>query len=211
MSKIYIIGVGPGSAEYLTFAAKNAVKTADVTIGSQRAMNLFSEANKKIVFNVKNLTEHLEKAVVMAENGTSVCLLSTGDPGFSGLLKPIKRIIKEQNCKNVELEVVPGISSLQLCAARLEISWDEADILTYHGRENSTDVINILDNGRATIMLPSRSVADMSSFLIKNGVDEDRKVVVCERLSYPEEKIVETTLGEVVDSEFTYMCIMVIY
>lgn len=211
MSKLYIVGVGPGSAEYITIAGKNAVKNADITIGSQRAMDLFSEANEKIVFNVKNLTEHLEKAILMAEEGKSVCLLSTGDPGFSGLLKPVKRIIKKYECKNVELEVIPGISSLQLCAARLEISWDEVDILTYHGRENSTDVINILDNGRATIMLPSRSVADMASFLMDNGVDGDRKVVVCERLSYPEEKIVETTICEVVNSEFTYMCIMVIY
>ena len=120
----------------------------------------------------------------------------------------IRLVVDEEN---VELEIIPGISSLQLCAARLEISWDETDILTYHGRENSIDVINILDNGRTTIMLPSRSVADMASFLIDNGVNEDRKVVICERLSYPDEKIVETTIGEVVDSEFTYMCIMVIY
>ncbi len=211
MSKLYIIGVGPGSKEYITYAAKNTVKNADITVGSQRAMDLFTEVNEKIIFNVKNLTEELKKAVILADNGKSVCILSTGDPGFSGLLKPVKRIIKEENCKNVELTVIPGISSLQLCAARLEISWDEVDILTYHGRENSKDIINILDNGRGTIMLPSRSVADMASFLIENGVNPNRKVVICERLSYTNEKIVKTTLSEVVNSEFTYMCIMVIY
>jgi cobalt-precorrin-7 (C5)-methyltransferase len=42
-------------------------------------------------------------------------------------------------------------------------------------------------------------------------VEEDRKVVVCERLSYPDEKIVESTLSDIADSEFTYMCIIVIY
>ena len=45
---------------------------------------------------------------------------------------------------------------------------------------------------------------------IDNGVEEDRKVVVCERLSYPDEKIVEGTLKEISQSEFTYMCVMVI-
>ena len=47
--------------------------------------------------------------------------------------------------------------------------------------------------------------------VIDNGVDEDRKVVVCERLSYPDENIVESTLKQIAQSEFTYMCIMVIY
>ena len=62
-----------------------------------------------------------------------------------------------------------------------------------------------------TIALPSRKVRDMAQFLLDNGVDEDRKVVVCERLSYPDERIVDSTLGEIAESEFTYMCIMVIY
>ena len=51
----------------------------------------------------------------------------------------------------------------------------------------------------------------MAQFLLDNGVDANRKVVVCERLSYPDEKIVESDLKEIAQSEFTYMCIMVIY
>ena len=43
------------------------------------------------------------------------------------------------------------------------------------------------------------------------GVDEHREVVVCERLSYDDEKIVRSTLKDIANSEFTYMCIMVIY
>jgi len=151
-------------------------------------------------------------AVNLVHKGTSVCVLSTGDPGFSGVLKPIKRIIKEKRLeKNINLEVIPGISSLQLCAARLEISWDEADLMTFHGRENSLEVIDILDNGRPTIALPSKSTKDMAQFLLDNGVDPQRKVAICERLSYSDEKVVSSTLQEVAHSDFTYMCVMVIY
>ena len=50
----------------------------------------------------------------------------------------------------------------------------------------------------------------MAQFLIDNGVEKDRKVTVCERLSYPDEKIVKATLNEIANSEFTYMCIIVI-
>ena len=59
--------------------------------------------------------------------------------------------------------------------------------------------------------MPSRKVKDMAQFLLDNGVENDIKVVVCERLSYPDEKIVEATLNDIANSEFTYMCIIVIY
>ncbi len=212
MSKIYIAGIGPGSADFVTPAARKAVKSAEITIGSKRALDLFPEANEVVQLNVKDVQEKLEMAVDLAHNGTSVCVLSTGDPGFSGVLKPIKRIIKEKELeKDINLEVIPGISSLQLCAARQEISWDDADLMTFHGRENSLEVIDILDNGRPTIALPSKSTRDMALFLLDNGVDPQRKVAIGERLSYPDEKVVVSTLEEVAQSDFTYMCVVVIY
>jgi len=212
MSKLYIAGIGPGSEDFVTPAARKAVASAEITIGSKRALDLFPEANKVVQLNVKDVQEKLEMALELAHNGTSVCVLSTGDPGFSGVLKPIKRIIKEKELeKDINLEVIPGISSLQLCAARQEISWDDADLMTFHGRENSLEVMDILDNGRPTITLPSKSTKDMARFLLDNGVDPQRKVAICERLSYPDEKMVTSTLEEVAQSDFTYMCVMVIY
>jgi cobalt-precorrin-7 (C5)-methyltransferase len=212
MSKLYIAGIGPGSEDFVTPATQKAVASAEITIGSKRALDLFPEANEVVQLNVKDVQEKLEMAVDLAHSGTSVCVLSTGDPGFSGVLKPIKRIIKEKELeKNINLEVIPGISSLQLCAARQEISWDEADLMTFHGRENSLEVIDILDNGRPTIALPSKSTKDMAQFLLDNGVDPQRKVAIGERLSYPDEKMVTSTLEEVAQSDFTYMCVMVIY
>ena len=107
--------------------------------------------------------------------------------------------------------MIPGISSLQLAAARCHIQWDNANVMTFHGRENIEDILPVINNGKTTIALPSRKVKDMAQFLLDNGVEETRKVTVCERLSYPDEKIVEATLKEIADSEFTYMCIIVIY
>ena len=212
MSKLYIAGIGPGSADYVIPAARTAVKSAKITIGSKRALDLFPEASEKIYLNVKDVQEKLEMAVDLVHEGTSVCVLSTGDPGFSGVLKPIKRIIKEKKLeKDINLEVIPGISSLQLCAARLEIPWDESDLMTFHGRENCLEVMDILDNGRPTITLPSKSAADMAQFLLDNGVNPKRKVVICERLSYSNEKVVASTIEKVAQSNFTYMCVMVIY
>ena len=210
-NKIYIIGIGPGSSEYLTKKAVDTVKTSDYTVGSTRAIDLFDDVNNKIAFNVKDLLDKLEKGVDLAIEGNTVSILSTGDPGFSGVLNTGLRIANEKNFPEEKIEVIPGISSLQLAAARNHIQWDNANVMTFHGRENIEDILKVINNGKTTIALPSKKVRDMAQFLLDNGVDEHREVVVCERLSYDDEKIVRSTLKDIANSEFTYMCIMVIY
>jgi len=211
MSKIYIVGIGPGNPDYLTKKAIEKVKNADITVGSKRAINLFDELNEKIVFNVKDLTKKLEKAVDLAKSGKKIAILSTGDPGFSGILNPVKEISKEKGFDIDDIEVIPGISSLQLAASKNNISWDDANIMTFHGRENTENILSTINNGKKTIALPSGKVKDMAKFLIDNGISKNRQAIICERLSYPDEKIVKATLEEISKSDFTYMCVMIIY
>ena len=209
--KIYIIGIGPGSSEYLTKKAIDTVRASDYTVGSTRAIELFDDVGNTIAFNVKELVDTLRKGVRLAHDGNVVSILSTGDPGFSGVLNTVLRLSDEIGFPKEDIEVIPGISSLQLAAAKCHIQWDSANVMTFHGRENVEDILPVINNGKITIALPSRKVKDMAQFLLDNGIDADRKVVVCERLSYPDEKIVASTLNDIAESEFTYMCIIVIY
>lgn len=209
--KIYIIGIGPGASEYLTKKAIDTVKMSDYTVGSTRAIELFDDVQNKLAFNVKELLDTLERGVQLAVDGNVVSILSTGDPGFSGVLNTVLRISDEKNFPKENIEVIPGISSLQLAAAKCHIQWDNANVMTFHGRENIDDILPVINNGKITIALPSRKVKDMAQFLLDNGVEKSRRVVVCERLSYPDEKIVAATLNDIAHSEFTYMCIIVIY
>lgn len=211
MSKIYIVGIGPGSSEYLTKKAIDTVKNSDITVGSARAIDLFDDIQEKISFNVKDLVDKLEEGVELAIEGKNVSILSTGDPGFSGVLNTVLRIAKEKGFNKEDIEVIPGISSLQLAASKNHIQWDMANVMTFHGRENIEDILEVIDNGKPTIALPSRKVKDMAQFLLDNGVNPNRKVTVCERLSYDDEKIVHSNIKEIANSEFTYMCIMIIY
>ena len=209
--KIYIIGIGPGSSEYLTKKAIDTVKMSEYTVGSTRAIELFGDVKNTIPFNVKELLDTLERGVQLAVDGNVVSILSTGDPGFSGVLNTVLRISDEKNFPKEDIEVIPGISSLQLAAAKCHIQWENANVMTFHGRENIEDILPVINNGKITIALPSRKVKDMAQFLLDNGVEADRKVTVCERLSYPDEKIVRSTMDDIANSEFTYMCIIVIY
>ena len=209
-SKIHIVGIGPGSEEYLTKKAIETVENADIVVGSIRAIELFENVENKLPFNVKNLMEKLEEGVDLAIEGKNVAILSTGDPGFSGVLNSVLKIANEKDFSKENIEVIPGISSLQLAASKNHLQWDDCNVVTFHGRENVSDILKIINNGKTTIALPSRKVKDMAKFLLDNGLSPSREVTVCERLSYPDEKIVHSTLEEVAESEFTYMCIMIL-
>ncbi len=207
MSKLYLVGVGPGSEKYLTFEALNVVESSDILIGSKRALKLFPDTKaEKIELNAKNMGEMLNLAVSKACEGRAVALLSTGDPGFSGVLKPIKKLAGK-----LEFEVIPGISSIQICASKLQISWDEANIITMHGKGITDELISLLSNGRTTIILPNNTIEETVKYLLDQGIDPNRKAAVCENLSYNNEKIVEVQLKELLNEQFGYMCVLVVY
>ena len=61
MSKIHIVGIGPGSKEYLTFKARQVVESTDILIGSKRALELFDDViNEKIEIGAGNMGEYLQ-------------------------------------------------------------------------------------------------------------------------------------------------------
>jgi len=207
MSKLYLVGIGPGSSDYLTKAAIECANSVDVLVGSQRALDLFPGfAGETLVLRARNMDEMMKKSISLVDEGRNVAILSTGDPGFSGVLTPILKLQED-----LDLEVIPGISSLQLAAARLQLPWDEINLLTLHGKGNSQVILDYVDNGKPTMVLPDFRVEKLAQFLIDEGINPGRKVSVCERLSYPDERIVTGNLREIAYMEFSYLCVMVVY
>jgi len=207
MSKLYLVGTGPGSSDYLTTTSIKVVESVDVLVGSQRALDLFPGfVGETLVLRARNMDEMMKKSLSLVDEGKNVAILSTGDPGFSGVLKPILNLRND-----LELEVIPGISSLQLAAARLQLPWDQVNLLTLHGKGNSEVIMDFLDNGKPTIVLPDFRVEKLAQFLLENGTPPERKVAVCEKLSYPDERLFKGRLEEIAAMEFSYLCVMVIY
>lgn len=207
MSKLIVVGIGPGSRDYLTLKAIEVVKSADIIVGSKRSLQLFSDISKeKIILEANNVADTLISSVKLVEEGKNVALLSTGDPGFSGILKPLQKFIKK-----VKIEVIPGISSIQLCAAKLRMPWEHVDLISLHGKKISDEFLDILGNGKPTFILPQYLPHETAKFLLKSGIDPHRKVIVCERLSYSDEKITKDTLEGISESKFDYMSVMVIF
>lgn len=214
MSKLKLVGMGPGSPDYITSIAKNSVANAEVVIGAKRALNLFQDYinGESLLLTAQNIKEGLEYGVASAAAGKDVVILSTGDPGFSGLLGSLINIAG----KDVDVDVVPGVSSVQVCAARLRMRWDTTELLSFHAdvsHKKKMLLVEALKDKRKVMLLPdpkSFTPKDIAQFLIDNGINGDTSVSVCENLTLDNERTVTSTLAGILEQQFDVLCIMVV-
>lgn len=216
MAKLNIAGIGPGSPDYVTPAARKTVQQAQIVIGAQRSISLFmgNIEGEKIILTAKNLTENLKKAAESIKNGKDVALLSTGDPGFSGLLHTV---IESGLFTPDQINVIPGVSSIQVCAARLNLSWDNTRLFTFHEGQVSDDqkgkLVAAYQCGRTIILLPDAkdfAPQDIATLLIETGANKQTQVYVCENLTMENERITSTSLEELQGLTFGSLSVMVI-
>ncbi|WP_456419734.1 cobalt-precorrin-7 (C(5))-methyltransferase [Methanocaldococcus infernus] len=201
---IYLIGIGPGDKRFLTLLALEKVNSCKYIVGSRRALSLF-ELKDKEVYEVKNVVEDLKNILSSIDyKAHDMAILSTGDPCFSGLLKTLLKIGVDKEY----IEVIPGISSVQIASAKLKISWEDFKILTLHGkRENLKKLIDYIKNNEKVIFLPNNLKED-AKYLVENGID--REVWILENLTYPNEKIYKLKLSDCINKEFSYLTICVL-
>jgi cobalt-precorrin-7 (C5)-methyltransferase len=215
LTKLYIVGAGPGSPDYVTPAARKAVQKAQMVIGAQCVLELFREDIKgqTLTLTCENIDASLKCASDLVESGEIVAVISTGDPGFSGMLGSV---LRRPLGKNVEVNVVPGISSMLACAAKLCMSWDDAVLITFHkgaSIDRKREFADDVKAGKTVLLLPDPAAftpTEISEYLLKAGVNKETSVAVCENLTLANEKIVETTLEGALKRSFDPTCVMVI-
>ena len=134
MLKVNIIGIGPGNPELLTGAARQAIIDSNILIGDKRMLNIYGEfaENAKMVYPTIRAAEIAEIAAKADPAKDVLAVLVSGDVGFFSLAKTISG--KLPNCQCVRYA---GISSLVYFASKLEMSWDDAKIVSMHGREQN--------------------------------------------------------------------------
>jgi cobalt-precorrin-7 (C5)-methyltransferase len=191
------------------------VQKAQIVIGSERSLNLFRDDIKgeTLTLTGKNVDELLTFAQDSAAKGKAVVLLSAGDSGFSGLLGSV---LSRTGEKNVEVNVIAGVSALQVCAARLGMCWEDAALFTFHSgvtAKQKEALVEVVKAGKDVFLLPETKTfapSDIAACLVNNGVDKATRVAICENLTLGNERIVESTLEEAAKRSFSSMCVMVI-
>ena len=188
--RIIVVGIGPGDPAYLLPRAQNMIANARILVGGRRALVDFAHPEAKtyaIGADIPDVLAFIRKS--LAED--DVVVMVSGDPGYYSMLDALRR-----NFSVEQIEVIPGISSLQLAFARLALPWHNARLLSFHGREPRSEelvrtadaVIGMLTDGRNN----SQTIA---ARLLGHGWREEDHMYICTRLSYADEQLTETTIG----------------
>ncbi len=183
---ISVIGVGPGSGEYVTPAARKAIDEAEVMVAGERLLKDY--AQDKESFAIKNNLGDMVQ-FIKGHSGRRVAVLASGDPGMYGILNYLLKHFPAD-----DIGVIPGISSIQLACARLKISWHDAVITSAHGRDmgNIVDLAAKVD--KLIILTDYKATpAVIASAIIDAGV-RGKKAYVCQNLSYENEVVQELDL-----------------
>ena len=122
MKKIIIAGIGPGSKEDITPAVLEAAREADVVVGYKyyfQFIDMYVKVGCECIdTGMKKERERAEQAFLLAEQGKTVVVISSGDAGLYGMA-PLVYEMKRERGSDVEIEALPGISAFQKAASLL--------------------------------------------------------------------------------------------
>ena len=122
--KIYLVGLGPGDAQYLAPAASQALADSEVIVGFRAYIQQIEPmtAGKQVVsMELGQELERASAAVDLAYSGKTVAVVSSGDAGIYGMSGPVFRVLTDRDWdgQSPAVETVPGVSAMQAAAAVL--------------------------------------------------------------------------------------------
>jgi precorrin-2/cobalt-factor-2 C20-methyltransferase len=221
--KVVGIGVGPGDPELITVKAARTLALVDVVCVPKARNDKMSTAltmiqpilneRKKppeildLVFPMTKEGPALKRAWVAnakrvaerAKKGESVAFITLGDPMFYStfiyLCQNIKSMFPE-----IELEIIPGVTSLTACAATCLLPLAEQDealvIIPYSF--DSVHVGEIVKHANNLVFMKGApELRDMFEVLENSGFTEDSTVALIQRCTMPGEKVIVGRLGDV--------------
>lgn len=126
MSKLFVVGIGPGDLKHMTYEARDALESAEVVVGYKTYLDLIEPllAGKEVVSTgMTKEAERCREALRIAGSGRTVALVSGGDAGIYGMAGLILELANDAvgaiHEYDVEIVVIPGVSALQAAAAVL--------------------------------------------------------------------------------------------
>ncbi len=202
MLRVNIVGIGPGNPDLLTVAAREAIEQSTILIGDKRMLANF-DRGRRTYETIKTA----EIAAICKEADPRkdiVSILVSGDIGFFSLAKTISG--KLPGCKCVRY---CGISSLVYFAQLLEMSWDDAKIVSMHGRRQN--LVEAVAHNKKVFALTGgeNSPQALCRRLCLHGLG-GVLVYIGENLSYNDEKVTALTAEEASKKEFSSLSVMMV-
>ena len=220
MKKVYAVGVGPGSPKYVTLRVKEIIQNCDVVVGYkytlQTIQNLLSgkEVYEITMKNQEEIYQNLKKSLGVR----TLVVPFTGDVNFSES-EVVDRLIEIFG----SVEIIPGVSSIQIAASKAKIPLDKAKVITMHIttsiEEKKLDLQKALIDGCSVILVPRPwpnspkkqfMPSEVAHYLRKNGFDTQKiKVVVFESLTTENESSFKGVVSDLEEKGFSDLSVMV--
>lgn len=127
--KVYLIGTGTDGCRTLTAEAADAIAQAGLLIGAKRMLEPYTDSGKELV----SAYQPAQIADILQNTQTDcAAVLLSGDCGlFSGAKKLLPLL------KDMDAEVLPGISSLSAFCAKCGISYENMRLISLHGTKSN--------------------------------------------------------------------------
>jgi precorrin-6Y C5,15-methyltransferase (decarboxylating) len=207
MNKVHILGVSDAGLESLNAAARAAYDAATLLCGGVRHLGYANgrSVDKFILKgNLKELVVRLEEELAKPDGRPVV--LASGDPLFFGVANYLSRKLGSG-----KIEVHPYLSSLQLAFARAGVPWDDADLISVHGRpldnlagaRPTSLTLGIFTDGQNP---PSACAA----YLQKMGWIREAQAWVVENIEGEDERVTATTLGGLEGKSFGELNVLIV-
>ena len=202
MLRVNIVGIGPGNPKLLTGAAREAIEQSTILIGDKRMLANF--ASGKRTYDTIKTAEICKICSEADADKDVVSVLVSGDVGFFSLAKTISGKLPDCECVRY-----CGISSLVYFAQLLQMSWDDAKIVSMHGRRQN--FIEAVAHNKKVFALTGgeNSPQALCAKLCAHGLG-GVTVYVGENLSYDDEKVTCLTAEEGAEKTFGPLSVMMI-
>lgn len=205
MNPIHVVGVLDDGPESLPPRVLRLVTEAEVLAGGARHLALFPGVGEERVVLKAPLGPAIDRLGAARTEGRRVTVLASGDPLFHGIGGLLVRRLGR-----TALAFHPHVTSVALAFARIGEPWDDAAVLSAHGRDPADLTDQVRRHAKVAILTdPERTPAVIARRLLAAGVDGLR-CHVCANLGGREESVWEGSLAEAAGREFPPLNVLVL-
>lgn len=190
--KATLLGIGMGSPKTLTQEGQEAVRNADLIVGAKRMVDAVRLSGQDVFYEYRS--KEIAEYLIAHPEYTKVVVALSGDVGFYSGAKKLAELL------GPDTEMICGISSVVYFMSKIGLSWDDAKIVSAHGK--TCNLISLIRTNRKVfaILGTGDGVRKLAEKLIFYGMG-DVILHVGENLSYDNEKILAKPARELVSYE----------
>ncbi|HEY9783648.1 MAG TPA: precorrin-6y C5,15-methyltransferase (decarboxylating) subunit CbiE [Leptolyngbyaceae cyanobacterium] len=185
MASIHVVGIGLDGAKGLVEAVRQLVGSATVLVGSDRHLSYFPHHSAKRIV-LRDFTAAIEEIRHHIAGSETIVVLVTGDPLFFGLGRLLLAELPPE-----QLTFHPHLSSVQLAFNRLKVPWQDARVISAHGR-SVDELIQVLQQGvdKIAVLTDGTNTPNaIARLLLALDLPSSYSFWVCENLGGDDERI----------------------